>query len=133
VKRAGGVGTDGPAGGADPPPPLGPGVIGDGAPRRGDTTGPGQGTGPGVGPTGSERVPAERGRIGGSTTTSIGKREEVKVRVRGGWCGGGEGKYSLIKHHMARDEDSTRGEVKAAVALVVRGVLEKHTEGGTGC
>jgi hypothetical protein len=26
-----------------------------------------------------------------------------------------------------------RGEVKAAVALVVRGVPEKHTEGGTGC
>jgi hypothetical protein len=34
---------------------------------------------------------------------------------------------------MARDEDPTRGEVKAAVALVVRGVPEKHTEGGTGC
>jgi hypothetical protein len=34
---------------------------------------------------------------------------------------------------MARDEDPTRGEVKAAVALVVRGVAEKHTEGGTGC
>jgi hypothetical protein len=33
---------------------------------------------------------------------------------------------------MARDEDPTRGEVKAAVALVVRGVPEKHTEGGTG-
>jgi hypothetical protein len=59
--------------------------------------------------------------------------EEVKVRVRGGWCGdGGVGKHGLIKHHMARDEDPTRGDVKAAVALVVRGVPEKHTDGGTG-
>jgi hypothetical protein len=45
--------------------------------------------------------------------------EEVKVRVEGGWCGGGVWKYGLIKHHMARDEDPTRVEVKAAVALVV--------------
>jgi hypothetical protein len=45
--------------------------------------------------------------------------EEVKVRVGGGWCGSGVGKYGLIKHHMARDEDPARGEVKAAVALVV--------------
>jgi hypothetical protein len=34
---------------------------------------------------------------------------------------------------MARDEDPARGEVKAAIALVVRGVPEKHTEGGAGC
>jgi hypothetical protein len=34
---------------------------------------------------------------------------------------------------MARDDEPARGEVKAAVALVVRGVPEKHTEGGTGC
>jgi hypothetical protein len=70
AKRAGGVGTDSPTGSAVPPLPLGPGAIGDGAPRRGDTTGPG----PVVGPTGGERVPAERGRIGGSTTTSVGRR-----------------------------------------------------------
>jgi hypothetical protein len=60
--------------------------------------------------------------------------EEIKVRVGGRWCGcGGVRKNGLIKHHMARDEDPTRGEVKAAVALVIRGVSEKHTEGGTGC
>ena len=60
--------------------------------------------------------------------------EEVKVRVGGGWSGGGGvGKHRLIKHHMARDEDPTRGEVKAAVTLVVRGVPKKHTKGGTGC
>jgi hypothetical protein len=79
AKRAGGVGTDGSIGGAVPPPPLVPGAIGDGAPRRGDTTvgdttGPGQGTEPGIGPIGGEQGPAERGRIGGSTTASVGKR-----------------------------------------------------------
>jgi hypothetical protein len=72
---------------------LGPGAIGDGASRKGDTTvgdttGSGQGTGPGVGPTGGERVPAERGRIGGSTTASVGKR--VK-RSRSGSEEGGVG------------------------------------------
>jgi hypothetical protein len=78
AKRAGGVGTDGSAGGAVPPPSLGSGAIRDGAPRRGDTavgdtTGPGQGTGPEVGPTGGEWVPVGRGRIGGSATVSVGK------------------------------------------------------------
>jgi hypothetical protein len=34
---------------------------------------------------------------------------------------------------MARDENPPRGKVKAPVALVVRGVPKKHTEGGTGC
>jgi hypothetical protein len=33
---------------------------------------------------------------------------------------------------MARDEDPTRGEVVAAVPLVVRGVPEEDTEGGPG-
>jgi hypothetical protein len=55
-------------------------------PQRGDTTGPGQGTGSGVGPSGGERVPAERGRIGGSTTALVGKR--VK-RSRSGLDEGG--------------------------------------------
>jgi hypothetical protein len=34
---------------------------------------------------------------------------------------------------MTRNEDPTRGEIKAAIALMVRGVPEKHTEGGPGC
>jgi hypothetical protein len=34
---------------------------------------------------------------------------------------------------MARDEDPSRGEVEAAVSLMVRGVPEKRTEGGTWC
>jgi hypothetical protein len=45
TKRAGGVGTDGPAGGAVPPPPLGPGAIGDGA--HGEATPPNPGKAPG--------------------------------------------------------------------------------------
>jgi hypothetical protein len=64
----------------------------------------------------------------------VSRKESEEVRVGGGWWGGGGvGKHGLIKHHMARDEDPTRGDVKAAVALVVWGVPEKHTEGGTGC
>jgi hypothetical protein len=62
------------------------------------------------------------------------RSEEVKVRVGGRWCGcGGVRKNGLNKHHMARDEGPARGEVKAAATLVVWGVVEKHTEGGTRC
>jgi hypothetical protein len=62
-----------------PTTPARPGGDRRRGPRRGDTTvgdptGPGQGTGPRVGPSGGERVPAERGRIGGSTTASVEKR-----------------------------------------------------------
>jgi hypothetical protein len=34
---------------------------------------------------------------------------------------------------MARDEDPTRGKVKATVTLVIRGVPEKDTQSGTRC
>jgi hypothetical protein len=34
---------------------------------------------------------------------------------------------------VSGDEDSARGEVKATVPLVVRGVTEKHTTSGAGC
>jgi hypothetical protein len=47
--------------------------------------------------------------------------------------GGGEREDRLIEHHMARDEDPTRGKVKATVALVIRGVTEEDIESRTGC
>jgi hypothetical protein len=34
---------------------------------------------------------------------------------------------------VSGDEDSSRGEVKGTVPLVVRGVTEKHTTSGAGC
>ena len=56
------------------------------------------------------------------------QREEVKVRGGSGCGGGGEGEDGLIKHHMARDDDPTRGEVKATITLVIRGIPEEDTE-----
>jgi hypothetical protein len=61
-----------------PTTPARPGGDRRRGPRKGDTTvsdttRPGQGTGL-VGPAGGERVPVERGRIGGSTTASVRKR-----------------------------------------------------------
>jgi len=49
-----------------------------------------------------------------------------------GWGGGGEREDGLVKHHVARDEDPTRGEVKATVPLVIRGVPEEDTLSRTG-
>jgi hypothetical protein len=63
---------------------------------------------------------------------SVGKREGVKVRG-GSACGGGaEGEDRLIKYHMSRDEDPTRGEVKATVTLVFREIPEEDTQNRTG-
>jgi hypothetical protein len=45
-----------------------------------------------------------------------------------GCYSGGKGEDKLIEHHMARDEDPTRGEVVAAVPLVVWGVSEEDRE-----
>ena len=49
-----------------------------------------------------------------------------------GCGGGGEREDGLVKHHVARDEDPTRGEVKATVPLVIRGVPEEDTLSRTG-
>jgi hypothetical protein len=64
---------------------------------------------------------------------SVGNREQVKVRGGSGCGGGGEREDGLIKHHMTRDEDPTRGKVKTTVTLVIRGVPEEDTESRTGC
>jgi len=49
----------------------------------------------------------------------------VRVRCRGG--SGGEEKNRLIEHHMARDEDLTRGEIIASVTLMIRGIAKEDT------
>jgi hypothetical protein len=38
--------------------------------------------------------------------------------------------FRLVEHNVSGDEDSARGEVKATIPLVVRGVTEKHTSSG---
>jgi hypothetical protein len=44
--------------------------------------------------------------------------------------GGGVREIRLVEHNVSGDEDSARGEVKATMPLVVRGVTEKHTSSG---
>ena len=43
------------------------------------------------------------------------------------------GKTDSSKHNVSGDKDPERGEVKAAVPLVVRGVTKKHTTSRAGC
>ena len=45
----------------------------------------------------------------------------------------GEWKSGLIENDVARYDDAFGGEVHATIALVVRGVTEKHTRAGPGC
>jgi hypothetical protein len=54
------------------------------------------------------------------------KKHRLKVRIRRR-CGGGVGEVRLVKHNMLGDKNPTRGEVKATVPLMVRGVTEEHT------
>jgi hypothetical protein len=56
--------------------------------------------------------------------------EEVKIRGGRGSGGRGEGEDRLIKHHMARDKDPTRGKIIASVPLMIRGVPEEDIESG---
>jgi hypothetical protein len=41
--------------------------------------------------------------------------------------GGGVGEIRLVKNDVSGDQDAARGEVKASVPLVVRGVTKEHT------
>jgi hypothetical protein len=60
------------------------------------------------------------------------KGNPCRVSGRCGWRGGGVRERRLIKHDMARDEDTARGKVKASVTLVIRRISEKDTEGRPG-
>jgi hypothetical protein len=42
-------------------------------------------------------------------------------------CGGGKGEVQLVKHNMSGYKNPTRGEIVAAVPLMVRGVTKEHT------
>ena len=45
---------------------------------------------------------------------------------------GGVGEVRLVKHDVSGDQDAARGEVKASVPLVVRGVTKEHTTSRAG-
>jgi hypothetical protein len=46
----------------------------------------------------------------------IGLKKGVEI---GGWGGASKGKYIFVEDNMTRDDDVVRGEVKAAIPLVV--------------
>jgi len=88
-----------------------------GAAPAGDEPGPGADKDcGGAGPTGNSK--------GGWATGSVG-HDDKKSRSGAEAGGGGEREDKLIKHHMARDEDPTRGKIIAPVPLVVRGYPRK--------
>jgi hypothetical protein len=45
---------------------------------------------------------------------------------------GSERKAGLIKNHVSRDNQAVCGEIKAAIAFVVRRVAKEDTPGGSG-
>ena len=61
------------------------------------------------------------------------RKQGLQLGVRGRCRGGGVREIRLVKHNVSGDEDPARGEVKAAVPLVVRGVTKKHTMSRAGC
>ena len=58
----------------------------------------------------------------GQSETGTPARGQEKV-----WRGG-VGEIRLVKDDVSGDQDATRGEVKASIPLVVRGVTKEHTE-----
>jgi hypothetical protein len=45
---------------------------------------------------------------------------------------GSERKAGLIKNHVSRDDQAVCGEIKAAIAFVIRRVAKEDTPGGSG-
>jgi hypothetical protein len=45
---------------------------------------------------------------------------------------GSERKAGLIKNHVSRDDQAVCGEIKAAIAFVIRRVAKEDTPGGPG-
>src|SRR6185312_13474364 len=56
----------------------------------------------------------------------VSRKQRLQLGVRRRCGGGGVGKIRLVKHDVSGDQDAARGEVKASIPLVVRGVTKKH-------
>jgi hypothetical protein len=64
----------------------------------------------------------------GSNSGDRGARLTKKIYVSG--IGrGSEGEAVLIKNHVSRDDQAVCGEIKAAVASMIRGVAKEDTQG----
>ena len=57
----------------------------------------------------------------------IGLKERVEI---GGWGGASKGKHIFVVNNMTRDDDAMGDEVKTAIPLVVRGVIEEEAASG---
>ena len=57
----------------------------------------------------------------------VSRKQRLQLGVRRRCGGGGVGEIRLVKHNVSGDQDAARGEVKASVPLVVRGVTKEHT------
>jgi hypothetical protein len=55
------------------------------------------------------------------------RKQGLDVRILSGRGGGGKGEVRLVKHNMSGYKNPMRGEIVAAVPLMVRGVTKEHT------
>ena len=62
----------------------------------------------------------------------VSRKHRLQLRVRRRCGGGGVGEIRLVKHDVSGDQDAARGEIKASIPLVVRGVTKKHTTSRAG-
>ncbi|KAG2631805.1 hypothetical protein PVAP13_2NG048250 [Panicum virgatum] len=62
----------------------------------------------------------------------VSRKQRLQLGVRRRCGGGGVGEIRLVKDDVSGDQDAARGEVKASVPLVVRGVTKKHTTSRAG-
>jgi hypothetical protein len=55
------------------------------------------------------------------------RKHRLNVRIQSGCGRGGKGEVRLVRHNMSGYKNPTRGEIVAAVPLMVRGVTKEHT------
>ena len=58
----------------------------------------------------------------------VSRKQRFQLGGRRRCGGGGVGEIRLVKDDVSGDQDAARGEVKASVPLVVRGVTKKHNK-----
>lgn len=71
--------------------------------------------------------------VGADRSLHRGGRILQKIKVSGTCRCSREGKRTLIKHDVPRDDDSICGGIKTQVPFVVEWITEEDTHGGAGC
>ena len=62
----------------------------------------------------------------------VSRKQRLQLGVRRRSAGGGVGEIRLVKDDVSGDQDAARGEIKALVPLMVRGVTKEHTASQAG-